>query len=558
MSKTYSASRLVGLSKPGMTNNPNGRPKGPSPKRMIQEAFLDMMKQSIKYKGEEKTFFTAYLEEFMQSALKGGWSARILAERVFSDGILGEIDSTLKRDRREDKDFMLYRVRKTCFDVQQKVLDSHERRIMLMAGRRAGKTEVETRKAISIAINTPNAQVLFIGLTFTRAVELFWNTIVRVLEEMGVMIKRESRNEGIIVIDNGSEFHFHGNSTVTERERLRGGKYHLVVIDEAQSQPALAYLLDDIIEPMLKDYNGSLVLGGTGPKTRGTWWETLWNDEAGHKALRLNWNLSVNPYIQDYQTVLDAVLKEKGWVESDPVFQTEYLGKIAYDEDALVYRMTGDNYFTQEQLTTWVKSQPPSDIKFVTGIDYGFEDCTALALLCYSTHKKEVFLIYEKKFNRSGVEDVKLALDECVMAMNDAPFKEVPAQNKKFMGYADTAGGMKMVSYTLTMQFGFNILPAIKDNKSLAIEQLQNEVKQRILKVRKEDHFDQEALRIIFGRDDNGNLTREISDEYHPDMQDALLYAFRHIWSSYPKRNAVNEEPAFDSFFPFPAKLLTN
>ena len=145
MSKTYSASRLVGLSKPGMTNNPNGRPKGPSPKRMIQEAFLDMMKQSIKYKGEEKTFFTAYLEEFMQSALKGGWSARILAERVFSDGILGEIDSTLKRDRREDKDFMLYRVRKTCFDVQQKVLDSHERRIMLMAGRRSLRRLRRTR-----------------------------------------------------------------------------------------------------------------------------------------------------------------------------------------------------------------------------------------------------------------------------------------------------------------------------------------------------------------------------------------------------------------------------
>ena len=529
---------------PGQSGNPAGRPPGSSSyKTIIQSAFIEML--SKKDKGKDgKTYFNKFLETFMSEALTNpnSQAAKMISERLLSGEILKEIDSTLSRDRREDKDFMLFRIRKTCFDIQQKVLDSHEKRIMLMAGRRAGKTEVETRKAVSIGINTPNAKVLFIGLTFTRAVDLFWNAIIALLGELGVTISRESRNEGLIVIDNGSEFHFHGNSTVTERERLRGGKYHLVVIDEVQSQPALSYLMEDIIEPMLKDYNGALILGGTGPKTRGTWWETLWNDEEGHRALRLNWNLSVNPYIQDYQTVLDAVLKEKGWQESDPVFQTEYLGKVAYDEDALVYRMTDDNYFTQEQLTTWVKSQPPSDIKFVAGIDYGFEDYTAIALLCYSTHKREAFLIYEKKFNRSGVDDVKLALDECVMAVNDKMFENVPLNNKKFLGYADTAGGMKMVSYQLTMQFGFNILPAIKDNKGLAIEQLQNEVKQRILKVRKGDHFDQEALRIIFGRDDNGNLTREISDEYHPDMQDGVLYAFRHIWTSYPKRLERPEE----------------
>ena len=120
-----------------------------------------------------------------------------------------------------------------------------------------------------------------------------------------------------------------------------------------------------------------------------------------------------------------------------------------------------------------------------------------------------------------------------------------------------------MVSYQLTMQFGFNILPAIKDNKSLAIEQLQNEVKQRILKVRKDDSFDQEALRIIFGRDEQGNLTREISDEYHPDLMDGLLYAFRHIWTSYPKRLERPEEALSQfereerEFFGSNNKLLT-
>ena len=188
-------------------------------------------------------------------------------------------------------------------------------------------------------------------------------------------------------------------------------------------------------------------------------------------------------------------------------------------------------------------------------MDYGFVDYTAVACLCFSAHKPEVFLIYEKKFNRSGVTEMAQALDECVMAMNDAPFKLVPEQNRKLIGFADTAGGMQSVSYELSVKYHYNILPAIKDNKAFAIEQLQDESRRRFLKVEKGGPFAEEALRVIFARDEvNGNLTREIDDAYHPDMMDAVLYGFRYIWTSYPSRKPKVEEidRVPSSFFQIP------
>lgn len=549
----------------GVSGNPNGRPPGASSyKTKIQGAFIEALDKKGPGKAG-KANFQKFLETFMDDAVAhpDGRAAAFVAERLFSGDILNQIDATLHRDRREDIDFLCYRIRKSCHKYQQMLIDSNEKVSMLMAGRQSGKTQADVRKAALVAVEAPNRAILFLGLTFTKAVDLFWLPLERLLVELGVTITRSSRSDGEMVLDNGSSFFFKGNSTAVERDRLRGPHYDLVIIDEAQSQSHLADLITEIIEPMLATTGGSLILSGSGPKVRGTWWETMWSDEEKTKGLRLNWNIRDNPFAKNPESILANVLKDHSWTENNPVYQTEWKGKIAYDDDALVYRMTDDNYFTQEQLTTWVKSQPPSDIKFVAGIDYGFEDYTAIALLCYSTHKREAFLIYEKKFNRSGVDDVKLALDECVMAVNDKPFENVPLNNKKFLGYADTAGGMKMVSYQLTMQFGFNILPAIKDNKSLAIEQLQNEVKQRILKVRKDDSFDQEALRIIFGRDEQGNLTREISDEYHPDLMDGLLYAFRHIWTSYPKRLERPEEALSQfereerEFFGSNNKLLT-
>ena len=125
----------------GVSGNPNGRPKGASLKSQVQTLFIEMLSEPVSYKRKNTAFFTAYKQEFIKQALNGGWSAKFLADRIFNDNILDEIDKSLNKDIREDKDSQQYRIHKKAHNVQKDILLDKNRAVYMMAGRRAGKTD---------------------------------------------------------------------------------------------------------------------------------------------------------------------------------------------------------------------------------------------------------------------------------------------------------------------------------------------------------------------------------------------------------------------------------
>ena len=69
---------------------------------------------------------------------------------------------------------------------------------------------------------------------------------------------------------------FLGAETTSEIEKLRGGAYHGVIVDECKSfNPiVLSELVEDVIRPALADHNGKLILIGTpGRDLRGIFYE---------------------------------------------------------------------------------------------------------------------------------------------------------------------------------------------------------------------------------------------------------------------------------------------
>jgi len=471
------------------------------------------------------------MESFKDSALKGGWAAKMLAERLFDDDILDDLDKQLNKAKREDRDFITYRVLKDCHDYQQKILLSMDRLICLMAGRRAGKSEADARKAVFVALDKDGARILFIGLSFTRCLEVFWQLIIDLLENLGIEVIEKRRTEGVIKLYNGSEIHFHGNTTTDERDKLRGSKWNLVIIDEVQSQKALPILINEIIEPTLLDYQGQLILSGTGPRVRGTYWEMIWTGDK--QALRLNWNISNNPFVKDYQKVLETVKKEKNLTDNSPLFQREYLGQISYDDDSLCYRIAPENYLVESEMIAWINSQPRADIKFSAGLDYGFVDADGFAIIMFSTSKPERWLVFEHKGNRSGINELANKVKEGIAYINDSPlFASIP--DRHFYIYSDSGGGGKKISYELNNSYGLPCLDAYKVDKDVAVERLQEEVRTKTFKIRENGVFFDEALKTVFARNERDELTRVIDDDtYHPDLADAVLYAMRHIWTNY-------------------------
>jgi hypothetical protein len=245
----------------------------------------------------------------------------------------------------------------------------------------------------------------------------------------------------------------------------------------------------------------------------------------------MNWNISQNTYVKDYQKVLEQIKTDKGLTDESPLFQREYLGRIVYDLDSLVFRLEDANYFTLPEMQQWVNSQPVTDIRFSGGLDYGFEDADGVAIIMFSTSKPERFLVYEYMQNRLGVDELAEALKKGVAYVETA-FPTIP--NKSFSYYADTAGGVKKISHEFITRYGLYIKDAYKAQRDLQIEFLQEEVRKRTFKVKKGGAFDEEARKTVFSRNDKDELTRQIDDAtFHPNLADAVRYGFGFITQNY-------------------------
>ncbi len=517
-----------GLFLPGNAPGP-GRPAGESIKRRL----LTFARNELGAEGMAdfyKSYFRAVKEK------EDSWQAKHFANLALDERVLSEIDTVLMRAEKQDNDFQHYRIHKSAFDIQQGLLLSKNRYKFVMAGRRGGKTEYFARAICDVLLEGGRAH--YIHKTLTTGIEQIWQLVVNLCGELGLVISEHHRNEGTLTLENGGFFKVSGNVTVEDREKKRGEKWHLVIIDEAQSQAALLSLVESIIEPELIDFGGTLVVGGTGPRVRGTYWEALylgqWSDGRPlyPGALRLNWNLSQNPYIPDHEKALETIRKDKGLSELDPLYVREYLGRIAYDDDALVYRLGAGNYYTDDELALWINSQPITDIRFTAGLDFGFEDADAFGIICYSQTRPERFLVHEWKANRKSTEEIASALRGGLEYVRASPlFAKVEDVHKRFQIFGDEGGLGKQIAYDLNVIYKLPVYAAYKASKDLAVELLQDEVRHGLFKVRKGGIFDDEALKTIFKRNDQDQITREIDDEtYHPDMGDAVLYGMRLPW----------------------------
>lgn len=543
----------------GVSGNPAGKPRGTiSYKHRIQEKLLDLLEdQRVNPRdprGKREAYLDIMLKNFMDDALQGNRSAQsFIIDRLISTEVIDDIDAYINRGKREDRYFMSYQLYKDAFDQQQQVLMSKMPAIFCMCGRRAGKTEMIQRKIADQLVIKENCQVVYIAKTMKIGVDQVWSGVHQRLSELGVNIVEDQRNEAHIKLDTGSEFWIWGNNSKEEREKLRGFNWSLAIVDEAQSQKELEYLMTSILEPPLEQNKGQIVICGTGPRIRGTEWERIWIDAVHYPALRLNWNISENPFVEDAKQILQGVLKKHGWTESTPRFIQEWLGKVCYDDDALVYRLAAENLFDDNAFRLWAigrdaKGQPvmvdgkaviSGDVHFLGGVDVGFNDADSVVVLAYADYRPEIFLVYEKKVRRTGIKGLEDNIHEAIQYIKTNPiFDGIPEHNRtSWMFYMDTGGGGKKISFDFTVSSNLPVQPAYKFDKALGIEQLQEEVNARNLKIRGslqdnvvvgDSPFIDEAMRTVFARDESDNLTRTVDDDtYHPDELDAVLYAYR-------------------------------
>jgi phage terminase large subunit len=360
---------------------------------------------------------------------------------------LDQLDLILTNQKSQDIHYLTYLIYKYCFDEQQQVLLTQKKLIVLICGRRAGKTVLIAALLILVAISYDRGDVIYLGRTATSAMQIIWRTLMEILK-FTMLPYKQNLSEQYIELNTGVRIYVKGTNTKEDIENLRGMSLRLAVKDECQGDAhgKLKMLVEEVLGPATKDFADSqILLAGSPPRIEGSYQEELYASDSPFIA-RYNWNMSVNPHIPNHEHILEETLeKDFAGNANDTVYLREHCGKIGvYDTEALVFRIQPGNYYQEAQFAAWINSQPITDIFLSAGVDYGFDDQDSCVIIVASERKPERFLIYEYKGNRSGITDFANQMKRGLFLVTSNPI--LAKVNKGFTWYCDTEGLGKKIT----------------------------------------------------------------------------------------------------------------
>jgi len=386
--------------------------------------------------------------------------------------------------------------------------------------RRAGKTYAVASKLLYVAQSRPESVALYITKSRLNAKRIVWEILKQLNHANDICAEDPKEAELCLVLPNGSRIFLAGASHSGEIDNFRGLPLSIAIIDEAQSfPPYLEKLIDEVISPALTDFGGIMALVGTpGAVPVGYFYEKVQSHEWTHHT----WSVFDNPFIQaksgrTARELLDDELRRRGVSESDPVIQREWFGRWVLDSNSLVFRYD----------STLNDALAPPCTDFVIGIDLGFDDADAVCVLGWSDSSPNCYLIEEWVGAKNGLTPLMERLN--VLTSKYKPLAVV----------CDMGGLGKKIAFELQERTGIPIEAAEKERKLEHIELLNDAMRTGRFLAPKSSRFAHDAQLVEW---DKSNPEKpKISDKFHSDICDAVLYAWRRCqqWLHVPASPAL-------------------
>lgn len=270
-----------------------------------------------------------------------------------------------------------------CFPEQLAFIKDSSKRKKLCLTRRSGKSTTVGLYLINDALNNPRSSYVYAGLTKESAKKTMWTAI---FETVILKYKIPAKLVGLqIKFSNGSIIYLTGtDATYKDKEKLRGQKYRIAVIDECQSfTQDLEELVESVILPTLADFNGTLCMIGTPGNEMGLhyWWQINDPENPSSKLWKdFHWTWRENPFIKDnVQKQLDEMIAKNPLVVNSTSFKQEWLGEWVIEGSARVYKSSKINYI--DSLPFGLLNQHTI---YILSIDLGYVDATAFVVSCYN------------------------------------------------------------------------------------------------------------------------------------------------------------------------------
>jgi len=198
--------------------------------------------------------------------------------------------------------------------AQNKVIECPSRFIVMMAGRRFGKSLISQTIALEYAIK--GQRVAYITPTYQLG-KVFFQDLLDVLP---IEIYKKNEADLVITFITGGTIRFF---TGERLDNLRGLKFHLCIIDEASFIPDLEQGWLNSIRPTLTDYKGRALFLST-PKGKNYFYSLYLKGTSGeHDWASFKFSTYDNPYI-DKAEIDDARMQLP-----DVVFEQEYMANPA-------------------------------------------------------------------------------------------------------------------------------------------------------------------------------------------------------------------------------------
>lgn len=442
---------------------------------------------------------------------------------------------------------------------QAKVAADLSRMIAIIAPRRVGKSWYVLSLALERSLRKKDSEWVIVGLTRPSVKMIYWSVLKRLNQDMELGLKFHG-TELTIYFPNGSKIRLTGAENRAEIEKLRGGQYDGVIIDECKSFTPVVFgeLLDEVIRPALMDRTGQLILIGTpgdvlagpffeatcSPPVRykaadGSWRYTNWDQSEGTSEYRYVWskhrttlqdNVEVEVTLSTGKkgTLWDEAQEyreTKGWDTDHPIWRREYLGEWVASDNRLVYRYQPHRHLYDGQLPEG------HEWNTILGFDMGYRDHDAVVVWAYSPTHAGLYEVYSEKRNKLNVAQMAHWLKTVRDTYNPVSI------------VADFGGLATKVWETLADEHGLVAEPAEKKEKLDHIELFNTDLDDGLIFMLPDSELGKEMLINRWLESSIGTPKRKEDDRTANDLCDAALYAFR--WSYHRRFQAAKQKSRY-------------
>lgn len=407
-----------------------------------------------------------------------------------------------------------------CFSEQLAFIQDPVQYKTAVCSRRAGKTIACAADLIDTAISTPDIVCLYVTLRRNNAMRIVWPELKRINRDFALGGDPNETHLSL-TFPNGSVIYCSGAKDKNEIENFRGLPLKKVYVDECQSfRSYIEDLIDDVLSKALFDYAGTLCLIGTPGLVPAGYFYHQTQSKAYHHHF---WTMFQNPHLEKksgktVQALVDADCERMGVTLDHPKIQRECYGRWVVDLESLVFQYKAEKNDYKELPALKGKWE------YVIGVDLGFEDSDAIAVIGWNEHDRRAYLIEEHVQNKQGITE--LAAQVSALIEKYRPLKCV----------MDAGGLGKKIAEELTRRYSLPIQAAEKSRKIEYIEILNDAMRTAQFFAKKDSRFAQDSLLVEWDHDKTTSERKVISESYHSDIVDAVLYAYREAmnWLSKP------------------------